>query len=79
MTPKQRLLKFTLYVNRHPNLSQEEFNKHWSEKHAELASKWVAKYGIIRYVQVGILGLMHAGVDSESLIGWSIDDGWQEV
>ena len=49
---KTRLLRVAMYVKRKPGLSEDDFNKHWTEKHAPLVSEWLARHGIVRYVQV---------------------------
>ena len=33
-------------------MSEQEFQKHWTETHAPFVEKWLAKHGVIRYVQV---------------------------
>ncbi len=48
----QPLLRFSLYFKRRPDISEKEFNDHWSNVHAPLTKEWLVKYGIIRYTQV---------------------------
>lgn len=48
----QKVLKLTIFQQRNPSLTEEEFHKHWTEKHAALASAWFAKNGILGYTQV---------------------------
>lgn len=52
MATKQRLLRLTLMQYKNPKISDEEFQKHWSEHHAPIASSWLARNGIVGYTQV---------------------------
>ncbi|KAH6671368.1 EthD domain-containing protein [Halenospora varia] len=47
----QKVLKLTIFQQRNPSLTEEEFHKHWTEKYAALASAWFAKNGILGYTQ----------------------------
>ncbi|RFU72486.1 hypothetical protein TARUN_9762 [Trichoderma arundinaceum] len=51
MATKERLLRLTLQQYKNPKLTDAEFQKHWSEHHAPLASGWLARNGIIGYTQ----------------------------
>ncbi|KAM0259619.1 hypothetical protein ACHAQJ_003198 [Trichoderma viride] len=51
MATKERVLRLTLMQYKNPKLSDAEFQKHWSEHHAPLASGWLARNGIIGYTQ----------------------------
>lgn len=33
-------------------MSEEDFHKYWTEVHAPIVEKWLAKHGVVRYVQV---------------------------
>ena len=46
------LTRISVFANRNPSLSEEEFHAHWTEKHGPLVSSWLQKHGIIRYTQV---------------------------
>ena len=46
------MLKLVYCLRRVPNLSREEFQKYWREKHAPLVKERAATLGIRRYVQV---------------------------
>ena len=48
----QRLLRISVLVRRRQGISEEEFQKYWTEKHAPLVTDWLARYGIVRYNQV---------------------------
>ncbi|KAM6484625.1 EthD domain-containing protein [Trichoderma sp. SZMC 28011] len=51
MATKQRLLRLTLMQYKNPKITDEEFQKHWSEHHAPIASAWLARNGIVGYTQ----------------------------
>ncbi|KAL6872026.1 EthD domain-containing protein [Trichoderma novae-zelandiae] len=51
MATKERLLRLTLMQYKNPNLTDDQFQKHWTEHHAPLASSWLARNGIIGYTQ----------------------------
>lgn len=48
----QRVYRFSLYVKKRADISEEEFSRHWRESHAPLVGEWLKRYGILRYVQV---------------------------
>lgn len=48
-------IKFTMMIKRRSDFSEEEFHKYWTETHAPIVEKWLAKHGVIRYVQVSVL------------------------
>jgi hypothetical protein len=48
----ENLIRISVFANRNPSLSEEQFHTHWTEKHGPLVSSWLQKYGIIRYTQV---------------------------
>ena len=47
-------LKFTMIIKRKQGTTEEEFNKYWTEGHGPIVDKWLAKHGVIRYVQVSL-------------------------
>ncbi|ETN41587.1 uncharacterized protein HMPREF1541_03523 [Cyphellophora europaea CBS 101466] len=47
----QRLYRFSLYVKKRPDITEEEFNRHWSKEHAPLVKEWLKRYGILKYTQ----------------------------
>ncbi|OAG38794.1 hypothetical protein AYO21_06989 [Fonsecaea monophora] len=51
MATKHRMVKLTLYARRKSHLSEDEFQKYWTETHRGLAVDWLAKYGIVKYTQ----------------------------
>ncbi len=53
MTEPKRLLRLSMMVHRKKGMSEEEFSKYWTQKHAPLVKEWLAKYGVLRYTQVG--------------------------
>lgn len=46
------LLKLTMFIKRKPGLSEEEFHSYWTEKHPAVVNEWLAKHGVVSYVQV---------------------------
>lgn len=54
----ESLIRVTVLVNRKPGTTEDEFNKYWAYKHGPLATEWLQRNGIIKYVQVGF-GLSH--------------------
>jgi len=52
MATKERVLKFTVMQHRNPKISEAEFNTHWTENHAPIASAWLQRNGILGYTQV---------------------------
>lgn len=48
----QNLIRISVFANRNPSLSEEQFHAHWTEKHGPLVSSWLQKHGIIKYTQV---------------------------
>ncbi|KIY00635.1 uncharacterized protein Z520_03298 [Fonsecaea multimorphosa CBS 102226] len=51
MATKHRFYRITIFVNRVPELSEDEFHKHWSTTHRQLAEDLLVKYGIAKYRQ----------------------------
>ena len=52
MATKERLLKMTVMQHRNPKISEDEFNSHWTSKHAVIASGWLQRNGVLGYTQV---------------------------
>ncbi|KAJ4318874.1 hypothetical protein N0V94_004204 [Neodidymelliopsis sp. IMI 364377] len=46
-----RLLKFSMFIKRKSDITEDEFHKYWTEKHVPVVDKWLAKHGVIRYIQ----------------------------
>lgn len=46
------MIKLVYCLRRRPELTREEFQRYWREKHAPLVKKHAATLGIKRYVQV---------------------------
>ncbi|CUS13586.1 unnamed protein product [Tuber aestivum] len=72
---KEEVVKFTIQQYRNPAVTEEEFHKYWSEKHAVLASSWLVRHGILKYAQY------HATTKTRALVtpmaasrGWKIAD-----
>lgn len=51
-TQKQRVYRFSLYVRKREDITEEEFGRHWAKEHAPLTGEWLKRYGILKYVQV---------------------------
>jgi hypothetical protein len=47
-----QLIRITVCAKRNPNLSEEEFNNHWANKHGPLITQWLRTHGCVKYVQV---------------------------
>lgn len=41
-----------MFIKRKSGLSEEEFHSYWTEKHPEVVNEWLAKHGVVSYVQV---------------------------
>lgn len=54
---KQRVYRFSLYVKKRSDITEDEFGRHWREQHAPLTGEWLKRYGILKYVQVRISSL----------------------
>jgi hypothetical protein len=59
---KQRVYRFSLYVKKRSDISEEEFGRHWRESHVPLTGEWLKRYGILRYVQVCVPRVMWQSV-----------------
>lgn len=46
------LFRLTMFIKRKSGLSEEEFHSYWTEKHPEVVNEWLAKHGVVSYVQV---------------------------
>ncbi|OCT52928.1 hypothetical protein CLCR_10886 [Cladophialophora carrionii] len=51
MATKQRLVKLSLFAKRKSHLTEDEFHRHWTEKHRALVLDWLARHGIVKYTQ----------------------------
>ncbi|KAB5513243.1 EthD domain-containing protein [Coniochaeta sp. 2T2.1] len=51
MMNTEPLIRVTVCVNRKPDTTEEEFNKYWAYQHGPLATEWLLRCGILRYVQ----------------------------
>ncbi|KAF2794250.1 hypothetical protein K505DRAFT_242551 [Melanomma pulvis-pyrius CBS 109.77] len=47
----ESLIRVTVCVNRKIGTTEDEFNKYWAYKHGPLATEWLQRNGIIKYVQ----------------------------
>lgn len=52
---KTNMVRLSMYVKRREGMNIDEFNEYWTNTHAPKVSKWLAKYGVIRYTQVSRL------------------------
>jgi EthD domain len=50
--PSEELIRFTFGIKRKQGVSEEEFHKHWAERHGPLVSQVLLRTKVIRYVQV---------------------------
>ena len=49
----KKVLKITCFHFRNPNMTEEDYQGHWSEKHAKMAAPWLVRHGILKYAIVG--------------------------
>lgn len=54
MSEPEGNVKFSMKVKKHPNMTEEEFTRYWTETHPAVVEKWLAKHGIVKYVQVSL-------------------------
>jgi hypothetical protein len=47
-----QLIRITVCARRNPELSEEEFNNHWANKHGPLITSWLRQHNCVRYIQV---------------------------
>lgn len=73
------MIKLTFCLKRLPNLSREEFQTYWREKHAPLVAKHARTLGIARYVQTHALTHEFNGVMQQSREAPDMYDGIAEL
>ena len=49
---KEHVIRISVFANRNPSLSKEQFHAHWIDKHGPLVSSWLQKHGFVQYTQV---------------------------
>jgi hypothetical protein len=49
--PAGKLLKYTSFLFKNPNITEEEFHDHWRNHHARFPLEGMKKHGIVRYSQ----------------------------
>jgi len=49
--PPGKLLKYTSYLFKNPNLTEKEFHDHWRNHHARNPLEAMKKHGVVRYTQ----------------------------
>ncbi|KAF8545114.1 hypothetical protein BDD12DRAFT_906013 [Trichophaea hybrida] len=54
---KEKVYKLTIAAKRNPNLSETEFHDYWSNVHGPKAAAWMARWGVLSYVQVAPFGI----------------------
>jgi hypothetical protein len=52
MMNTEPLIRVTVCVNRRKGMTEQEFTHYWVHKHGPLATDWLLRCGILRYVQV---------------------------
>jgi hypothetical protein len=52
MATSFRPYKLTTLVRRRSDITEQEFHKYWSEKHPIVVNDWLARHGVVKYVQV---------------------------
>ena len=48
----QKVLKVTVFHYRNPSMTEEQYQRHWSDHHAAMAAPWLARHGILKYAIV---------------------------
>ena len=48
----ERMWHVKLFYNRNPNITEEEFNRHWAYEHPKVVGDLYMKHGYVRYSQV---------------------------
>ncbi|KEQ78568.1 hypothetical protein M438DRAFT_401081 [Aureobasidium pullulans EXF-150] len=51
MATSSRPYKLTTLVRRRSDITEQEFHKYWSEKHPIVVNDWLARHGVVKYVQ----------------------------
>ncbi|THW15386.1 hypothetical protein D6C89_08222 [Aureobasidium pullulans] len=51
MATSFRPYKLTTLVRRRSDITEQEFHKYWSEKHPIVVNDWLARHGVVKYVQ----------------------------
>ncbi|KAF2106979.1 EthD domain-containing protein [Lophiotrema nucula] len=46
-----KMYKFSMFIKRRPDLTEVEFHEYWTETHAPIVDEWLAKHGVVRYIQ----------------------------
>jgi len=46
------MFKLTMLIKRVSGMTEAEFHKYWSESHVPIVNAWLAKHGVVQYVQV---------------------------
>ncbi|KAF3099027.1 hypothetical protein TWF569_009255 [Orbilia oligospora] len=47
----EKFIRVTMYFQKKPGMSDDEFNEYWSHIHGPLCIKWMQRYGVIRCAQ----------------------------
>ena len=55
----QRLFQWTVCAYRKPDMSEEDYHRYMSEKHAPLVKGLLAKYGIVKFSMASIKPALH--------------------
>lgn len=62
LRPNTRLVRLSMYVKRREGMNIDEFNAYWTNTHAPKVKQWLAKHGVVRYVQVSfMLSIVNVG------------------
>ncbi|KAK6533660.1 hypothetical protein TWF694_002593 [Orbilia ellipsospora] len=64
----EKCIRVTMLFKKLSDLSYEQFHEHWAHTHAPLCTKWMQRYGIVKYTQNHIKkSLLKGLVDA---VGW---------
>ncbi|KAI4209545.1 MAG: hypothetical protein LQ351_007536 [Letrouitia transgressa] len=56
---KERLLRLTILIYRKSTVTEDEFHKRWLTRQGPLVREWLARHGVLKYIQerlVSVLG-----------------------
>lgn len=49
---KERLLRLTILIYRKSTIAEDEFHKRWLTRQGPLVREWLARHGVLKYIQV---------------------------
>ncbi|KAH7081419.1 EthD domain-containing protein [Paraphoma chrysanthemicola] len=74
--PNDQLLRVTVCAKRNPNLTEDEFNEHWTKEHSQLIVSWLQRHGCVKYVQYHTTSEHKSRLSQSTLSYDGIADFW---